>query len=174
MGGALVLKLLLFVILTIVLFTPANGVESIAFQELLFQTCANPCTLRTGTSPPFKISYKVYKEGSRFFVDVELNDKKFPGLVVSLDSADGYLPFYQYQFFDDHRFGMYELISSSHISTEYSHYFVQKRGQFSYLGLFASLSYDANDDVFIAREGHGRGDYWKRTYKLVENRLVEQ
>ena len=160
--------------------------ESIPFDELYYKTCNESCTLKPSVGKSFNIQYRIEKDGSEeegfdYLAVITLNGKTFKPLRTAYEPISDRLLFHQEMFFPDHRFQIFSLISSQHISTEYLFYFVRDGDTFHLLGdkAFPGMAYgcgatDKNpNECFYAEVGYGRGQYVRQSYKLDGHRFVE-
>ena len=170
------------------LIVPLNffASEQIAFRELYFDFCNNACTLEPSVGKPFDIEYRIERdgddeEGIDYLATITLNGKMFKPLSIAYNPIDGRLPFYQNKFFDNHRFQIFSLVSSQHVSTEYLFYFVRDGNEFHLLGedAFPGIAYGcagtnkSDNECFYAQVGYGQGQYVRQNYKLDGHRFVE-
>ena len=159
---------------------------STVFNELYYKTCNKSCTLQPEIGKPFNITYRIEKDGNEeegidYLAAVTLNGKGFKLLRTSYNSIDESLPFYQEKFFEDHRFQIFSLLSSRHMTSDYSFYFVRDGDEFYLLDddALPGMAYDygATDkpanERFYAEVGYGRGRYARQNYKLDGHRFVE-
>ena len=176
-------------ILIFLFFSPNTFayVGSIGFNKILDRVCNESCTLEPLVGTPFHIEYRIERRGSEekgfgYFTVITLNGKTFKPLRTAYSPINGRLPFHQNLFFDNHRFQIFSLTSSRHISTEYLFYFVREGDTFHLLGdeAFPGISYGCGEATarhpngcFHANVGYGRGQYFRQNYKLDGHRLIE-
>ena len=118
------------------------------------------------------------ESGNSDFATIKLNDKQF-GLLEVWATETGPFPFTQYLIFDDYRFQLYSIPSTTHATTSYSYYFRREGESFYLLSSEAIpiLKYDYNaiekkeNERFFGMEGYGRGLWMKVNYKLKGNRI---
>ena len=136
------------------------------------RSCSPFCQMRFPAQRPFTLSYqrKMFGENENF--QLKLNDRLFHlDNVNHFNNTQTDLPFYQYRFYDDHRYQMYGLLSSEGFVNDYYHYFIRDDDNFHHLGYYPSLTYDEEFDYFISVEKDGPRNQTS-TYKLEGRKLV--
>ena len=164
--------------------TVKNKFHAIAFEELYYKKCRGKCTLKPLVGTPFQIEYKIREtktksDGYQGYADITLNGKEFPPLTVGVLASDP-LPFHQGHFFEDHRFQIYTLSSSTHARNFYDYYFVRQGDEFFLLsdlplpGVFYDYDKEGGfNEKFYALEHYGGGEGRRINYKLENNRFIE-
>ena len=112
MGNKIVV---LFVVLNISTVAFAQRVRALSFEELAYRRCNNSCVLTPPSKgSPFEVGYRVINReiegwGMVEVAELTLNGKKFE-LIGTGSWSDILTSFTQYQFFENDRFQMYELL----------------------------------------------------------------
>ena len=132
--------------------------------------CRLSCTVRHGSDIPFALSYRSYKEGFETYLDLQIGDSSFKGLVISPQFiADGSLSFSKHRF---PKHTTYGLTSDRSAHNAYVHYFMRMKSGFNYLGHFPSLHYDTELGRFLSFIKVG-GEIIRFYYRFEGDRLVE-
>ena len=134
--------------------------------------CSPFCQMRFPGQRPFTLAHERKMVGENETFQLRLNDNLFDlDNVNHFDNSQVDLPFYQYRFYDDHRYQMYGLLASEGFVNDYYHYFIRDDDDFHHLGYYPSLTHDEEFDYFISLEKDGPKNQTS-TYKLKGHKLL--
>ena len=136
--------------------------------------CEPQTTCRTnlqGQDKDFSLRWSRYREGSRYFMAMEINGQKF-NVSTRLELIRS-KPFPLELYIFSSVLKLYGSLSAGGSGGLYVHYFSRGNdGNFHYLGRFPFLAYEKDSGHFVGGENFAPGEHITSYYKLEENSLV--
>ena len=120
----------------------------------------------------FVLRWKDYREGRRYFLEIEMEGGTFPIPTAPHLIRDDPFPFKLYIFSDSLK--LYGSFSNDGTAALFTNYFSRDENGFHYLGRFPFLAYDRDSGYFVGRENISPDLHLVSYYKLEDNSLVLQ